>query len=120
MGASINEIAQSASEAAQVARSAVRAAESTTATIIKLGTSAQEIGHVVVTDVATGSSAIAGNIAGVAEAAATTTEGVSQTQQAALDLARRSAQLQTVVARSATDTDRCVLGTPGAATGRLW
>jgi methyl-accepting chemotaxis protein len=52
-----------------------------------------------VTDVATGSSAIAGNIAGVAEAAATTTEGVSQTQQAALDLARMSAQLQAVVAR---------------------
>jgi methyl-accepting chemotaxis protein len=52
-----------------------------------------------VSDVATGSGAIAGNISGVAEAAATTTEGVSQTQQAARDLARMSGELQTVVAR---------------------
>jgi methyl-accepting chemotaxis protein len=44
-------------------------------------------------------SEIAGNISGVAEAAATTTEGVAQTRQAAVDLARISAQLQTVVAR---------------------
>jgi methyl-accepting chemotaxis protein len=52
-----------------------------------------------VSDVATGSSQIAGNIAAVAQAAAITTEGVSQTQQAAVDLSRMSAQLQTVVAR---------------------
>jgi methyl-accepting chemotaxis protein len=52
-----------------------------------------------VSDVALGSNEIAGNISGVAEAAATTTEGVSQTQQAAVELSRMSAQLQTVVAR---------------------
>src|SRR3978361_1082120 len=49
MAASINEIAQNASEAAQVAQSAVRVAETTTATIVKLGTSSQEIGAVVKT-----------------------------------------------------------------------
>ncbi|MCU1604900.1 MAG: chemotaxis sensory transducer [Modestobacter sp.] len=52
-----------------------------------------------VSDVAMGSNEIANNISGVAEAAATTTRGVSQTQQAAVELARMSAQLQTVVAR---------------------
>ena len=42
---------------------------------------------------------IAGNISGVAEAAATTTEGVTRTQEAAIELSRMSGQLQSVVAR---------------------
>jgi methyl-accepting chemotaxis protein len=50
-------------------------------------------------EAATGSGEIAANITGVATAAAMTTEGVSQTRTAAGELARMSADLQTVVDR---------------------
>jgi methyl-accepting chemotaxis protein len=52
-----------------------------------------------VAEAATGSSEIASNIAGVAAAAATTTEGVTESQRAAEDLARMSGELQQAVAR---------------------
>ncbi|MGX5653611.1 methyl-accepting chemotaxis protein [Geodermatophilus nigrescens] len=52
-----------------------------------------------VTEAATGAAEIAGNITGVAEAAQVTTEGVSQAQQAATELARMSAELRAVVSR---------------------
>ena len=47
MGASIKEIAKNASEAAKIATSAVRIAETTTATVSKLGDSSNEIGQVI-------------------------------------------------------------------------
>jgi methyl-accepting chemotaxis protein len=52
-----------------------------------------------VVEAATGSSEIASNITGVATAASMTTEGVTQTRQAAGDLARMSSELQTLVQR---------------------
>ena len=52
-----------------------------------------------VTEAATGSGQIASNITGVATAAATTTEGVSQTRTAAEELARMSGDLQLLVQR---------------------
>jgi methyl-accepting chemotaxis protein len=52
-----------------------------------------------VSEAATGSSEIAANITGVADAAATTTEGVSQTRTAAGELSRMSSELQTLVQR---------------------
>ncbi|NJC82491.1 methyl-accepting chemotaxis protein [Planosporangium mesophilum] len=52
-----------------------------------------------VAEAATGSSEIASNIAGVAAAAATTTEGVTESQRAAEELARMSSDLQDVVGR---------------------
>ncbi|HYV98097.1 MAG TPA: methyl-accepting chemotaxis protein [Gemmatimonadaceae bacterium] len=54
MSASIKEIAANASQAAQVAQSAVHAADTTNATITKLGTSSEEIGAVlkVITSIA--------------------------------------------------------------------
>jgi methyl-accepting chemotaxis protein len=51
-----------------------------------------------VAEAATGSGEIAANITGVASAAAVTTEGVSQSQQAAAELSRMSAELQELVA----------------------
>ncbi len=51
-----------------------------------------------VTEAATGTSDIAQNITGVAEAARLTSEGVTQTQQATTDLARMSAELSGLVA----------------------
>ena len=47
MGASIREIASNAAEASEVAARAVTAAETTTATVAKLGDSSAEIGNVV-------------------------------------------------------------------------
>ena len=47
MGASIKEIAKNATEAAKVATGAVRVAETTTATVSKLGDSSTEIGQVI-------------------------------------------------------------------------
>jgi methyl-accepting chemotaxis protein len=47
MGASIKEIAKNASEAAKIAGSAVKVAETTTATVSKLGESSAEIGQVI-------------------------------------------------------------------------
>jgi methyl-accepting chemotaxis protein len=52
-----------------------------------------------VSEAATGSGEIAANINGVATAAAMTTEGVTQTRQAAGELARMSSELQTLVQR---------------------
>ena len=52
-----------------------------------------------VAEAATGSGEIAANIAGVAAAAGTTTEGVADSQRAATELARMSAELQTLVNR---------------------
>ena len=52
-----------------------------------------------VTEAATGSGQIAANITGVATAASTTTEGVSQTRTAAEELARMSGDLQVLVQR---------------------
>jgi methyl-accepting chemotaxis protein len=52
-----------------------------------------------VTEAATGASQIAGNIAGVADAAQVTTEGVDQARQAATDLARMSGELRALVGR---------------------
>ncbi len=52
-----------------------------------------------VTEAATGSTEIAANITGVARAAATTTEGVSQSQHTAAELARLSTQLEEVCRR---------------------
>jgi methyl-accepting chemotaxis protein len=47
MGASIKEIAKNATEAAKVATAAVKVAETTTATVSKLGDSSTEIGQVI-------------------------------------------------------------------------
>ena len=52
-----------------------------------------------VAEAATGSGEIALNITGVAQAASQTTEGVAQSHQAALELARMSGDLQTLVNR---------------------
>ena len=52
-----------------------------------------------VSEAATGSTEIAANISGVASAAANTTQGVAQAQQAVDDLTRMSAELQTLVGR---------------------
>jgi len=52
-----------------------------------------------VSEAATGSTQIAANISGVAEAAGTTTQGVSESQQAVVSLARMSAGLKDVVGR---------------------
>ncbi|WP_282944513.1 methyl-accepting chemotaxis protein [Cellulomonas endometrii] len=52
-----------------------------------------------VTDAATGSGDIAANIAGVADAAVSTTQGVAETQQAVASLAQMSADLKTLVGR---------------------
>ncbi len=52
-----------------------------------------------VSEAAVGSTEIAQNITGVAQAASTTTEGVAQTQQAANELARMSGDLQALVSR---------------------
>jgi methyl-accepting chemotaxis protein len=52
-----------------------------------------------VSEAATGSGQIAANITGVATAASSTTEGVSQTRQAAGELARMSSELQWLVQR---------------------
>jgi methyl-accepting chemotaxis protein len=52
-----------------------------------------------VAEAATGSGEIAVNISGVAAAAQVTTEGVSDTQRAATDVARLAADLQTLVGR---------------------
>jgi methyl-accepting chemotaxis protein len=52
-----------------------------------------------VAEAATGSTEIASNIAGVAAAASTTTQGVTESQQAAEELARMSSDLQQVVGR---------------------
>jgi methyl-accepting chemotaxis protein len=52
-----------------------------------------------VSEAASGSGEIATNISGVAMAAAMTTEGVSQTRLAAVDLARMSSELQILVQR---------------------
>jgi methyl-accepting chemotaxis protein len=49
MGASINEISQNTTEAAQVAGTAVEVAGATTRTVSSLGTSSQEIGEVIAT-----------------------------------------------------------------------
>ncbi len=50
-----------------------------------------------VSQAATASTEIAANVIGVASAAAVTTEGVAQTQQAASELSRMSAELQSLV-----------------------
>jgi methyl-accepting chemotaxis protein len=52
-----------------------------------------------VSEAATGSGEIASNISGVATAAEQTTEGVAQSQQAVVELARMSSELQSVVSR---------------------
>jgi methyl-accepting chemotaxis protein len=52
-----------------------------------------------VSDAATGSTEIAVNISGVATAAASTTEGVTESQRAVDELSRMSAELRTLVAR---------------------
>ena len=52
-----------------------------------------------VTEAATGSGEIASNIIGVASAASTTTQAVTQTQAAIDELARMAADLRTEVAR---------------------
>jgi methyl-accepting chemotaxis protein len=52
-----------------------------------------------VTEAATGSGEIASNIIGVASAAATTTQAVTQTLNAVDELARMAAELRTEVAR---------------------
>jgi methyl-accepting chemotaxis protein len=52
-----------------------------------------------VAEAANGSTQIADNIAGVAEAASSTTEGVNQAQQAAAELAATSARLRSLVGR---------------------
>ena len=52
-----------------------------------------------VAEAATGSTEIAANITGVAQAAASTTDGVGESQRAAVELARMSGELTELVGR---------------------
>jgi methyl-accepting chemotaxis protein len=71
------------------------AVEEQTATTSEMGRNVEQA--------AAGTHQIASNIAGVAQATATTTAGVSQSQRAAADLARMSAELHSLVAQFRVD-----------------
>ncbi len=91
MGASIREIASSASDAASVASSAVEIADSANATVAKLGVSSAEIGNVVkvITSIAQQTNLLALNATIEAARAGETGKGFAVVANEVKDLARR-------------------------------
>jgi methyl-accepting chemotaxis protein len=108
MGASIREIAKNASEAAKIATFAVKVAETTTATVSKLGDSSTEIGQVikVITSIAQQTNLLALNATieaarageagkGFAVVANEVKELAKETAKATEDISRKIAAIQT-------------------------
>jgi methyl-accepting chemotaxis protein len=94
MGASIREIAQNANEAARVAASAMQAAESTNATVAKLGESSVEIGNVikVITSIAEQTNLLALNATIEAARAGEAGKGFAVVANEVKDLAQETAK----------------------------
>jgi len=94
MGASIREIAQNANEAARVAASAMQAAESTNATVAKLGESSIEIGNVikVITSIAEQTNLLALNATIEAARAGEAGKGFAVVANEVKDLAQETAK----------------------------
>ena len=94
MGASIREIAQNANEAARVAASAMQAAETTNATVAKLGESSIEIGNVikVITSIAEQTNLLALNATIEAARAGEAGKGFAVVANEVKDLAQETAK----------------------------
>jgi methyl-accepting chemotaxis protein len=94
MGASIREIAQNADEAARVAANAMQVAQTTNATVAKLGTSSAEIGNVVkvITSIAEQTNLLALNATIEAARAGEAGKGFAVVANEVKDLAQETAK----------------------------